>query len=158
MEAVKRTRKCVRTSLTKTMNCILEELSKEKCDKEIILTRKATIERLFTELDVLDKRILNDEFHSDEAFELELANIEEYREKMDLVRNEVDEFLNSEVLPLNFAESIASSLYSSRRQQNIRKIELKQFGEEAKAQRLTQELAQMSNDFKKRMAQKEEEF
>ena len=132
MAAVKRIRKSVRSSFTKQVHCISEELKKELCDNELLKTKSATLERLSIELDALDRQVLETDFNTDEEFADEWASIEEYKEKLDLIRVKLEMHFSSETRPLNIAESNASFPISSRRKLKLPKIELVKFGGDVK--------------------------
>ncbi|CAL1273140.1 unnamed protein product [Larinioides sclopetarius] len=81
-----RRRKSVRTAFTKTVNSLMEEFEKEVPNGEVVKTKFLTLDRIYSELKDCDDIILNN-IGTDEDFENEYSKIEEYREKMDLMRN-----------------------------------------------------------------------
>ncbi|GFV13837.1 uncharacterized protein TNCV_3695491 [Trichonephila clavipes] len=85
MEDALRMRKSVRAVFTKTVNSLMEEFGKEAPNGEVVKTKFLTLDRIYSELKDFDDKILKN-IGTDEEFEKEYNKIEEYREKMDLVR------------------------------------------------------------------------
>ncbi|KFM63617.1 Transposable element Tcb1 transposase, partial [Stegodyphus mimosarum] len=82
----------VRIQGTMTAQRYLEnELEKEILGEKSVKTKLVTLERLSIKLNGFDTQILNSEFSSNEQFESEWAKVEEYKEKLDLIRVETNE-------------------------------------------------------------------
>ncbi|GFT31836.1 pro-Pol polyprotein [Trichonephila clavipes] len=127
MEDVLRIRKSVRAAFTKTVNNLMEEFEKEALNGEVVKTKFLTLDRIYSELKDCHEIILKN-IGTDEEFEKEYNKIEEYRDKMDLVRVKNESFLNK-MCSDRTAESINSSP-KEKRKMRLPKIELLHFGGE----------------------------
>ncbi|GFQ85371.1 hypothetical protein TNCT_452231 [Trichonephila clavata] len=87
-EGVFRKRKSVRVVFTKSVNSLMEEFEKETPNGKVVKTKFLTLDHIYRELKERDDIILNN-IGTDQAFENEYSKIEEYREKMELVRVKV---------------------------------------------------------------------
>jgi len=128
MELLVEKRKPIRSSYTRAVNSILQELEKESPEEKFVKTKLATLERLSVELSTFDTQILNAEFDSNDEFESEYAKVEEYKEKLDLIRVETELFFNRQMTH----STVIAPPNSNKRKLKLPLIELKQFGGDIK--------------------------
>ncbi|GFS32038.1 hypothetical protein NPIL_704001 [Nephila pilipes] len=85
MEDTLRKRKSVRTAFTKTVFSLMEEFEKEVTNGEVVRTKFLILDCMYNELKDCDDIVLKN-IGTDEDFDKEYIEIEEYREKMDLIK------------------------------------------------------------------------
>ncbi|KAF8785821.1 hypothetical protein HNY73_011324 [Argiope bruennichi] len=102
-EALIQRLKPIRASFTRICNGIKLEIEKENPDEEFIRSKLTTLERLSDELRSYDIQILDSEYSSEEQFNSEWESVEEYKEKLDLIKVKVEMFFSRQI-----AQSVAS--------------------------------------------------
>ncbi|OXA64745.1 hypothetical protein Fcan01_02995 [Folsomia candida] len=137
MDRLKKQRTPIRAMMTRTVNELDEEMTKEDRDKDVLIVKlKKLIELTDTVLD-LDKQVLdaildNEELTEEDYLE-ESRSIEGYNDKCRFVRHKVEKFLGPErsASPTNSSYSTASGGLL-KKNYKLPKIELMKFDGEIK--------------------------
>ena len=132
MDRLIKTRKPVRMSFTKTFNSLISVLESVNPSEEEIRLQHNKLERLGVELFDIDARILDELVDSSDegAYETEYKVIEEYKDKLDLVRHKIEVFLTSKTSAR--AHSVETDGHTGKKSLKLPKIELRKFSGEIK--------------------------
>ena len=137
MEALKKARGPVRARVTKIIQAIEEELRKANADKNVIKVKVSRLETHYAKLKEWDEQIetqLLDDGADEAATNEESTAVEDYEEKVELVRVRVEEFLHPVVRPPSPSASSFDTASEARQKRNysLPKIELKKFSGDVK--------------------------